>query len=168
MKIIFLDFDGTMNTEYYELILRISGQPSIDAYGTVFDPECVWYLKQIIDKTGAKIVVSSSWKSIMTLDELIDMWKKRDLPGEVIDTTPCALEWGNRGEEIDLWLKACDEECQYVILDDIDESCFNEHQLSRLVVVDPVQGLNEEAAERAIEILNDKRTCELRSTMLDD
>ena len=153
MKIIFLDFDGTMDTARYELILRITGRPSIDAYGTVFDPECVWNLKQIIDKTGAKIVVSSSWKSIMSFDELLDMWGKRCLPGEMIGTTPYTLECRNRGDEIDLWLMGCDEECQYVILDDIDESNFNEHQLSRLVIVDPVQGLNEAAAEKAIKKL---------------
>ena len=154
MKIIFLDFDGVMDTARYELILRISGRPSVDAYGTIFDPECVWNLRQIIDKTGAKIVVSSSWKSIMSFEELLDMWKKRNLPGEVIDTTPYNLECRNRGDEIDLWLQGCQEECQYVILDDIDGSNFNEHQLERLVVVDAVKGLDEVAAEKAIEKLN--------------
>ena len=35
-----------------------------------------------------------------------------------------------------------------------DGSNFNEHQLSHLVVVNPVKGLDEVAAERAIEKLN--------------
>lgn len=154
MKIIFLDFDGVMDTARYELILRISGRLSVDAYGTIFDPECVWSLRQIIDKTGAKIVVSSSWKDLLSFEELLDMWEKRDLPGEVIGTTPYTLECRNRGDEIDLWLKECQEECQYVILDDIDGSNFNEHQLERLVVVDTVKGLDEVAAERAVRMLN--------------
>lgn len=84
------------------------------------------------------------------------MWEKRGLPGEVIDTTPCSLECRNRGDEIDLWLKECDEECQYLILDDIDENNFNKHQLPRLVVVDHMQGLNEKAVEKAIELLNNE------------
>ena len=134
--------------------LGISGHLSVDAYGTVFDPECIWNLRQIIDKTGAKIVVSSSWKDLLSFEELLDMWEIRGLPGEVIGTTPYTLECRNRGDEIDLWLKECDEECQYVILDDIDASNFNEHQLSRLVVVDSVQGLNEVTAEKAIGIFN--------------
>ena len=154
MKIIFLDFDGVMDTARYELILRISGRLSVDAYGTIFDPECVWNLRQIIEKTGAKIVVSSSWKDLLTFEEIRDMWKKRVLPGEVIGTTPYTLECRNRGDEIDLWLKGCEEECQYVILDDIDAGNFNEHQLERLVVVDAVKGLDEVAAERAIRKLN--------------
>ena len=156
MKIIFLDFDGVMDTARCELILRISGRPSIDAYGTIFDPECVWNLKQIIDKTGAKIVVSSSWKDLLSFEELHDMWEKRGLPGEVIGTAPYTLECRNRGDEIDLWLKECDEECQYVILDDIDAGNFNEHQLEMLVVVDAVKGLDEVAAKRAIKTLNEK------------
>lgn len=158
MKIIFLDFDGVMDTARYELMLRISGHPSVDTYGTVFDPECVWNLKQIIGKTGAKIVVSSSWKDLLSFEELLDMWEIRGLPGEVIGTTPYTLECRNRGDEIDLWLKECDEECQYVILDDIDAGNFNEHQQERLVVVDPVQGLNEESVEKAVKILNDGKS----------
>ena len=156
MKIIFLDFDGVMDTARYELILRISGRLSVDAYGTIFDPECVWNLRQIIDKTGAKIVVSSSWKDLLSFEELLDMWEKRGLPGEVIGTTPYNLECRNRGDEIDLWLKGCQEECQYVILDDIDGSNFNEHQLERLVVVDAVKGLDEVAAERAIRLFSEE------------
>lgn len=61
MKIIFLDFDGVMDTARYELMLRVSGHPSVDAYGTVFDPECVWNLKQIIDKTSTNYRVWLSW-----------------------------------------------------------------------------------------------------------
>ena len=98
-------------------------------------------------------MVSSSWKDLLSFDELLDMWEKRGLPGEVIGTTPYTLECRNRGDEIDLWLKGCQEECQYVILDDIDGSNFNEHQLERLVVVDAVKGLDEVAAERVMKML---------------
>ena len=60
MKIIFLDFDGVMDTAYYDHILSKEGLPENDYYGTVFDPDCVQNLKEIIDKTGADIVVTSS------------------------------------------------------------------------------------------------------------
>ena len=36
----------------------------------------------------------------------------------------------------------------------MDASCFNEHQLSRLLIVNPYTGLDEETAERAIALLN--------------
>ena len=59
MKIIFLDFDGVMDTAYYDHVLHKEGKPGNDKYGTIFDPYCVQNLKRIIDETGAKIVVSS-------------------------------------------------------------------------------------------------------------
>ena len=66
MKIIFLDFDGVMDTAYYDHVLAKEGKPGNDKYGTIFDPYCVQNLKRIIDETGAKIVVSSSWKYDMS------------------------------------------------------------------------------------------------------
>lgn len=153
MKIIFLDFDGVMDTAYYGHVLGKEGLPCQDEFGAVFDPNCVRYLKEIIDKTGAEIVITSSWKSLMTYKELLNMWEQRALPGNVIDMTPSTPECRRRGDEIDAWLKECNEDCQYVILDDIDESNFNTHQIANLIVVKPYYGLDARVAERAINIL---------------
>ena len=38
MKIIFLDFDGVMDTAYYDHVLAKEGKPGNDKYGTIFDP----------------------------------------------------------------------------------------------------------------------------------
>lgn len=62
MKIIFLDFDGVMDTGYDDLIRNKEGKPFYDEYGILFDPNCIKNLKYIIDNTGANIVVTSSWK----------------------------------------------------------------------------------------------------------
>ena len=153
MKVIFLDFDGVMDTAYYSHVLGKEGLPSNDEFGAVFDPNCVRNLMEIIDKTGAEIVVTSSWKSLMTYNDMLNMWEERGLPGYVIDVTPSSSECRRRGDEIDAWLQECKDECQYVILDDIDESNFNEHQLPRLIVVNPYHGLDMMAAEKAIELL---------------
>ena len=153
MKVIFLDFDGVMDTAYYGHVLGKESRPSDDKFGAVFDPSCVRNLKEIIDKTGAEIVVTSSWKSLMTYRDMLNMWEQRGLPGCVIDLTPSPSECRHRGDEIDAWLKECKDECQYIILDDIDESNFNEHQLSGLIIVNPYHGLDKKAAEKAIKIL---------------
>ena len=152
MKIIFLDFDGVMDTAYYGHILGKEGLPYYDEFGAVFDPNCVKCLEEIVDKTGAEIVVTSSWKSLMTYRDMLNMWEQRGLPGYVIDLTPSSSGCRRRGDEIDAWLKECKVECEYIILDDIDESNFNEHQLSRLIVVNPYHGLDKEVAGRAIEL----------------
>jgi shikimate kinase len=47
---------------YYQWFLQSSGKPYIDEYGSCFDPNAVEQLKRIIDKTGADIVVESTWK----------------------------------------------------------------------------------------------------------
>ena len=100
MKIIFLDFDGVIDTEYYSHILYEAGKPIADEHGLLFDPECVKNLKYIIDNTGADIVVSSTWKDDMSYEEILDMWKDRGLPGFVADVTPTTAEH-HRGDEID-------------------------------------------------------------------
>ena len=153
MKIIFLDFDGVMDTEYYSHILCEAGKPIADEYGLLFDPECVKNLKYIIDNTGADIVVSSTWKDDMGYKGILDMWKHRGLPGFVTDVTPTTAEH-HRGDEIDAWLKECPTECNYIIIDDLDACNFNEHQIPRLLIVNPLFGLDEYTAERAIRKLN--------------
>ena len=52
MEIIFLDFDGVMDTVYYGHVLGKEGDPGSDEFGAIFDPDCVRNLKEIIDKTG--------------------------------------------------------------------------------------------------------------------
>lgn len=152
-KIIFLDFDGVMDTEYYDHLLSEADKPISDEYGLLFDPECVKNLKYIIDSTGADIVISSTWKDFMSYQEILDMWKYRGLPGFVTDVTP-STENHKRGDEIDGWLKECHTECNYVIIDDLDVSNFNEHQIPRLLIVNPFNGLDEYTAKRAVMILN--------------
>lgn len=135
MKIIFLDIDGVLN---------VIGQ-GYDEYGQGFHPHLVENLKRIIDETGAKIVISSSWRK-SGLKQMQDMWKHRALPGEVIDTTPSlylqrggSIQFYNnkleqhptpkisgysipRGCEIQYWLNSESEthliDDGYVILDD--------------------------------------------------
>lgn len=154
MKIIFLDFDGVMDTAYYDLVLSKNRLPECDKYGVVFDPSCIKNLEYIIDHTGADIVVSSTWKDFMSYKEILEMWEYRNLPGFVTDVTPFPPHRRNRGDEIDAWLKECQTECQYVIIDDLDAYNFNEHQIPKLLVVNSFNGLDKETAERAIEILN--------------
>ena len=104
LKLIFLDFDGVMNNRRYNLYRNIHHLPKKDEFGVLFDPNCVAALKHIIDETGAEIVVSSSWKDYMNMDEIRDMWRKRNLPGTPIDVTPTISQ--HRGEEIEAWISA--------------------------------------------------------------
>ena len=152
MKIIFLDFDGVMDTIYYNNYLEYMGQPIADQFGLLFDPDCQANLKRIIDATGAKIVVSSTWKDCMSHEEIVKMWEQRNLAGEVIGETPSFSKV--RGDEIDSWLEDFTKPCNYVIIDDMDSYQFNEHQLPHLFTVNPYNGLTEDIAEQIIAALN--------------
>lgn len=102
--IIFLDFDGVLNTEQYQARLAVDGKPNKDAWGPLFDPRAVDNLRMILDTTGASIVISSSWRYIHRLGSLRMMWEVRELPGEILDALPCGAEYISRGEDIECWL----------------------------------------------------------------
>jgi hypothetical protein len=89
-KYIFLDFDGVLNTEYYQNLLCYQGLAIQDEYGALFDPEATKQLKRIIDDTQAKIIIESSWK-YLGLEAMQEMWSARQLPGEIIDITSSSV-----------------------------------------------------------------------------
>jgi len=147
-KIILLDIDGVLNVDF----------PSHDEYGRCFHPNFVDNLKYIIDETGAKIVISSTWR-FSGLVIMKEMWEKRNLPGEVIDITP-HIDICKRGEEIEYWLKN-NEVDSYVIIDDDNDMLENQQQnfvktsknVSHEDNINNGMGLTLKCAEKAIKIL---------------
>ena len=151
-KIIFLDFDGVLNTGYYQGLLKHQGQPWQDEYGAFFDPKAVKQLKRIIDATDADIVVESSWK-YLGLDAMKELWEVRNLPGTIIDITPSLLA-KNKGVEIASWLsKYAKQDIRYVIID--DEYVILDSQMSHFILTNPYEGITEDQANRAISMLNE-------------
>jgi hypothetical protein len=158
-----LDIDGVLN-----LIPQ-----GFDEYGAIFHPHFVDNLKELIDATGAKIVVSSSWRWA-GLTNMKEMWKDRKLPGEVVDITPYDFQLVRkgkfnheddivRGDEIQDWLETNTYVTNYVIIDDDED--FLEHQIKDHFVktsenhdhfdkIDWGYGLTKECTRQAIEILN--------------
>lgn len=164
MKVIFLDIDGVLN---------VIGQGH-DKYGQTFHKHFEDNLRTIIVSTGAKIVISSSWR-YSGLESLLSMWNDRQLPGDIIDITPNeqdVVQAGlaefydsvGRGSEIQLWLNQHPEVEQYVIIDDDDDMLST--QLENFVktsgnfhhkdCVDIGYGLTIECAQKAIQILDKK------------
>ena len=158
-KIIFLDFDGVLNTEHYQGLLQYQGKPWQDEYGAFFDPKAVKQLKGIVDATDADIVVESSWK-YLGLDAMKELWEVRNLPGTIIDITPSLLG-KNKGVEIASWLsKYAKQDIRYVIID--DEYVILDSQLPHFILANPYEGITEEQANRAISMLNEKKIDKIR------
>ena len=151
-KIIFLDFDGVLNTEYYQGLLQFQGKQWQDQYGAFFDPRAVRQLKRVIDTTDADIVVESSWK-YLGLEAMQELWRVRNLPGRVIDITPSLTDNASKGEEIAAWLSEyAMPDTRYVIID--DEYVVLDSQIPYFILTNPYEGLTEEQADRAMLILN--------------
>lgn len=150
MKIIFLDFDGVIST--YEK-------------GWRFDVEKLYLLKEIVDKTDAKIVVTSSWKRGFTevdnfIKSLYNGSRNKDLnnvtifnwfANSIYDITDNNGSW--RGDEIQRWIDKHNEEIEsYVILD--DDSDFHDNQLFNFVQTDTYEGITSREVKLCIKILN--------------
>ena len=132
MKVIFLDVEGVLNTrETYERVYRTRG------YTTMIDLELdmfrLGYLKQIIDETGAKIVLSSSFRNFFVKENdkvfpttlkgkrLYDNLARYEI--EIYDTTPINLS--SREEQIKEWISNRDDIESFVIIDD-EPNSFDE------------------------------------------
>ena len=149
-SIIFLDFDGVLNTEQYQARLAVDRKPKKDAWGPLFDPRAVGNLRKIIESTGAAIVISSSWRYIHRLGSLRMMWEVRELPGEILDILPCGASYISRGEDIECWMNQHGQ-TDYVIIDDLND--FYPTQLDRYVETNPIVGISTVDVEKAITIL---------------
>lgn len=158
-KVIFLDIDGVLNTEVYICsvfqcmeLLGMNGHKDIrghmDDFGHHFDSLAVRALSYIIAKTGAKIVISSTWRG-SGLQAMKDLWKHRNLPGEVIDITGHSKD-RVRGKEIQEWLDNNPVE-NYLILD--DDSDMLPSQKVNFIQTDFQYGLMISQIDAAVEIL---------------
>ena len=152
-KLIFLDIDGVLNTSHYMTLCRLEGRPDRDKYGPLFDPQAVENLRRIIDATRAEIVITSSWRYILGVDVLRQMWAERGLPGKIYGVTSMDMS-GSRGDEVEAFLKGAFGNCKndYLILD--DECDYGERLQERMIVLDPMRGLKSSDVERSLEILS--------------
>lgn len=167
-KVIFLDVDGVLNDQGKNYRLEI-----------YVEEERVQRLAKIVEETGAKIVLSSSWRYAyqkflknpenyntpfydMTLGELKRMFDKYNLT--ISGYTP-VFELGNisRPYEIRTWLVDKPKIERYVILDDDDYGTWG--WLKEYLVQTQIpeecdefgcayRGLNDEHVARTIQILN--------------
>lgn len=165
MKAIFLDIDGVLNTENFIMIFfdvckkldKDFGEAKAlrksllrDDYGNHFEPNCVQNLEWITKETGAKVIISSTWR-FSGLQIMQEMFKSRNIDVEIIDITP-NLDICKRGEEIKLYLENNPQIDSYVIID--DDTDMLEEQLGSFVNTDSYYGLTRKDAVKAIEILN--------------
>ena len=158
-KIIFFDINGVLNSmDYFEQAKDCKGYTGIN-------PEKAKLLKEIVDRTGAEIVLSSTWRCLgKRKDELehamytylSDTLHEYGL--EIVDHTPCIDQ--DRPKEIKAWLdNQKDKDIRFVSFDDN----YPKHKYDEVGIGDCLMrtsffekdgGLRQEHVEKAVEILN--------------
>ena len=127
MKVIFLDIDGVLNSDEYLDKVKNSDIQGIERD---VDVEKVKLLKRAIDETGARVVLSSSWRytrNARYLKELLANYGIR------VDSTPYIRD--ERGLEIKKWLSENQGVEDFIILDDEIFDSFDEELIKKLVKV---------------------------------
>lgn len=167
-KIIFLDIDGVIATPY-----------SLDESGIwTFTDECQDNLEYLLKKTGAKLVISSSWRK-NTLDDTLKYFQEKRFRfcSEIIGITIRAYQYIEkgihlsipRGVEIKQWIdthihsengknfsrKKIGIDYTYCILDDDTDMLLE--QKNYFVNTDSDCGLTILDVDKAVSILNERR-----------
>lgn len=156
LKLIFLDLDGVMTSAIDQKNRQECGTRTEDSFGPLFDPKAVVNLADIIESTEAQIVITGEWRRSLRYQDFTQMWEQRQLPGNVIDTTPLLNK--SVGVEIDRWIRDSHAECSYIILTPIEESEFLSTQQSLVVRTERRDGLTPVQVDQAIGILNAEDT----------
>jgi len=170
VNILFLDIDGVLNSEAFLRTLdaqhRALGHHErckCFRLEKQLDHNAVARLNRLVAVTGAKIVISSSWRCLLDPPELHRILVEHGLVAEIIGETPdgpndpeLQAALGDydrifRGHEIDAWLKKHLEVERFVILDDGGDMAMHKN---RLVQTDYQEGLLDEHVELAIRVMS--------------
>lgn len=158
MNIIFLDVDGVLNTpRYIEYQIKYDRLDGYDAQFN-FDPICMKNLKELVEKTNAKIVISSTWRLLRKEKdiywiELMNNLRLYGLEDKVIDCTPSLDIDTNRGQEIKKWIEENNDKDieNFVIIDDDTDM---DDIFDKLAKCDIKRGFTREVKEVAFKILS--------------
>lgn len=153
--VIFLDIDGVLRHEDFFKRLICTQTYGGSSSSAKFDWRSMSNLNRIIEETGAKVVISSSWRFGKKIEDLQKIFADNNFAGEIVDLTPIYsgsfTHEVSRGKEIGDWLADNPVE-SYCIIDDCND--ILSEQEKNFVLVDSKHGLTEYDAEKAIQILS--------------
>lgn len=155
MTVIFLDIDGVLCTPLSVRLNWLFRRPMERPF---FDPIALGLLRRLVRRTGARVVLSSSWRYSFEDDDPF-MQAIRDHFYRTLETngTPvwdlAPILGRSKGEEIAAWLEQ-HPGAGFVILDDRpDEFTGTPALKARLVEVDSMRGLRRRDFRQALDLL---------------
>lgn len=151
-NIIFLDFDGVVNTIYwsqgpdgvYNQNVFKSGHEELN------NKQAIGWLNELYKHCPYDIVVSSTWRLGMSTEELQYLLIRSGFDPDirVIDKTPVLHD--ERGKEIQAWIDKYDFTGNFIIIDDDSDMC---HLKNRLVQPDTYIGITLYDFRKALKLL---------------
>ena len=137
MRIIFLDYDGVVNTLWFQ---EVDGEPDFNFPNMiqVNNTQAIAWLNKLYREYEYSIVVSSTWRYFDNYKEaLYSAGLNKDI--KIIDTTQKGSFDEKRGDEIQQWL---DKNSQYEIEDFVilDDDSDMKHLTSHLIKTDSIIG----------------------------
>jgi hypothetical protein len=145
MKIIFLDIDGVLNCDK---------TPNPRKFPYIVDKKLLARLKKLLDRTGAKVVLSSSWRC-----DPVGLFAAKHWGVPFIDACPDKPKSPRRKEML-AWLSAHPKVTRYVVIDDEDD------ELDDLPLFQPSAktGLTMEIVKAAAKYLNGESDATMRAS----
>lgn len=152
-SLIFLDVDGVLNPTHNMIEEHEKGNSTLPEM-IHLDESCLNNLLRIVQKTGAEIVVSSTWRlSTQAMDNLEVQLSRKGI--NIVGCTTFS-RMGKRGQEIMEYLNN-KEECPYVILDDDDFDIKDYVPPYTMVKIDGYKGITERDADLAVYLITKQK-----------
>lgn len=152
--IIFLDFDGVVETIYWEKDKDGSWSWNVHKFGReeLNNKQAIGWLNELYRKVPYDIVVSSTWRIGMSVEELQTLITNSGFNKEikVLDKTPILYQ--QRGVEIQRWIDDNDFKGKFIIIDDDSDMC---HLLPLLVRCDCQLGFTIYDYNKALRLLDE-------------
>jgi Swiss Army Knife RNA repair-like protein len=143
VKVIFLDIDGVLNC---------ATTPNPRKFPYIIDPKLLRRFKRLLQRTGAKVVLSSTWRY-----DPAGLFSAKHWGVPFVDVIP-DMPHRPRRDEVIAWLKAHPKVKRFVVLDDEDD------ELDQLPLFQPSArtGLTETIAKGVANYLDGKTDEDMR------
>jgi hypothetical protein len=146
MKVIFLDHDGVicLATEWggrfkkqnkvgRKLSQSVSSLP-VDARFDNFNKKAITILNEILEETGAEIVISSDWKRWATVEEMGEYYESQGIKKKPLDFTPDLGKCTWYNDKVWIWSPQWDLEMTRVI--EIKQYLHDHPEITHWVSID--------------------------------
>jgi len=152
MKLLFVDIDGPLATDGCSDV-KFKTKWHNNLYK--MNPSCVKILNEILEETGAEMILSSDWKLHFTLEQIGEIFEwneviKKPIAFTISESVSMSDLERNRIHQITKTLEIHNPE-KWVAFDDL----FMQKGLTNFVLVDPLEGLaGDGVKDRILSFLN--------------